>query len=169
MIEPVHCGFSSILKVRFFLGHLVWMINNYFLFIDVSLSPTPSEIARLPTGSDTGELRIIKWLVYWLTIMFMFRCYDYYYFWRCLSYLIPKTVDIHTMLTRCFSVSLFRKRKQFRRFAGCPTKLLYQVQNLILSLSLPCWCWSYRCSVKCATLFVSLCCWPCYGRQFSEW
>ena len=50
-------------------------------------------------------------------------------FWRCLSYIIPKTVDIHTMLTRCFNVSSFRKRKQFRRFVGRPTKLLYQVQN----------------------------------------
>ena len=38
----------------------VRMIDNYCLFLDVSLSPTPSEIARLPTGSDTGKLRIIK-------------------------------------------------------------------------------------------------------------
>ena len=35
-------------------------LDNYCLFLDVSLSPTPSEIARLPTGSDTGELTIIK-------------------------------------------------------------------------------------------------------------
>ena len=79
--------------------------------------------------------------------------HDYYYFWRCLSYIIPKTVDIHTMLTKCFSIPLFRKRKQFRRFVGRPTKLLHQVQNHnCLSLSFPCWRWSYRCSVICATL-----------------
>ena len=60
-------------------------------------------------------------------------------------YIIPKTVDIHTMLTRCFSVPLFRKRKQFRRFVGRPTKLFHQVQNhnclisfLMLIIQMPC-------------------------------
>ena len=29
--------------------------------IDVSLSPTPSEIARLPSGSDTGKAGLNTW------------------------------------------------------------------------------------------------------------
>ena len=133
----------------------------------MSLSP------QLPVKSLAFQRAVI--LVRWELSNGYYMVINYIKSWLLLFlalfilYIIPKTVDIHTMLPRCFSASLFRKRKQFRRFAGCPTKLLYQVQNLILSLSLPCWCWSYRCSVKCATLFVSLCCWPCYERQFSEY